>query len=426
MFTRFSKEFKITALNIIINNEDFSSNIEMIDKALFEDDEYTLNWFLKIKSFINKYGYINKNIFKQEYGDIVSSLYDGNNVSSSDYVKNNLKKFIFVNSLIGSVQKISDEIISEEFSNIDELKLLGEIDNARNHWIEDKSSGEIDYLSCAKDRLTKLSSITGVPTGITELDELLMGKGLCEGELGAILALTNTGKSGLLINLAYNAMMYGRKVLYVTLEMGNDYVAHRMDMRVNNMNNSEVFNNPEVILNKLNELKDLNNGKFYIKGFQSSKTTVRDIKNYIINKKRKGVEIDFLIVDYADLLTDGNNVSKKEESGYSKNILTYTDLRSLGNELCMPIWTASQSNRLGFQQDIVDMNNFADSFGKAFILDVCICIKPPNDTSRGNKTMTLYLAKNRNGKAGGKIEVFCDWDKMTVDDMNEYRKYHDN
>jgi replicative DNA helicase len=77
----------------------------------------------------------------------------------------------------------------------------------------------------------------------------------------------------------------------------------------------------------------------------------------------------------------------------------YEDLRNLAMEKCLPIWTASQSNRESANSDIVGLENMSESYGKAQVADVVISIsRKPSEKAEGFGR--LYVAKNRAGRDG--------------------------
>jgi hypothetical protein len=58
---------------------------------------------------------------------------------------------------------------------------------------------------------------TMVPTGYTSLDTIL-GGGLGYGEYGLLIGHSGAGKTALAVNLAYNAVLLGKKVIYFSME----------------------------------------------------------------------------------------------------------------------------------------------------------------------------------------------------------------
>ena len=61
----------------------------------------------------------------------------------------------------------------------------------------------------------KSLTVNTVPTGVSELDNYLRGRGLGEKELGVILAPTNRGKSMFLKSIAEYNMFKGRKRTHI-------------------------------------------------------------------------------------------------------------------------------------------------------------------------------------------------------------------
>jgi hypothetical protein len=83
----------------------------------------------------------------------------------------------------------------------------------------------------------------------------------------------------------------------------------------------------------------------------------------------------------------------------------------MAGELDIPIWTATQVNRAGLSQEVVDIEHMGDSLRKAQIADVVIGICRTRE-ERDKNEARLYLAKNRNGPTGPIIKIKTAYDKM--------------
>ena len=92
-------------------------------------------------------------------------------------------------------------------------------------------------------------------------------------------------------------------------------------------------------------------------GACASKTTM--LASEIFNKlAASGVNIDMVVVDYADILMPTGNFKEKRHA--LGNI--YEDLRGLAGELEIPIWTASQANRSALEEDVIGADKVAEDY----------------------------------------------------------------
>ena len=85
-----------------------------------------------------------------------------------------------------------------------------------------------------------------VPTGVFHLDKCI-GGGLKAGELGILLGLPKGFKSGTLLNFAYSALKIsnGLHVCYITLELDEELVGVRFDVRCAMMTKEQLLADPE-------------------------------------------------------------------------------------------------------------------------------------------------------------------------------------
>jgi len=83
----------------------------------------------------------------------------------------------------------------------------------------------------------------------------------------------------------------------------------------------------------------------------------------------------------------------------------YEDLRALAQELHVPIWTASQTNRAAIDEEIITLSSIAEAYAKAQVSDFIISLSRKM-ADKLNNTGRFYLAKNRNGVDGIVIPLY--------------------
>ena len=117
----------------------------------------------------------------------------------------------------------------------------------------------------------------------------------------------------------------------------------------------------------------------------------------------KGFSPGMLIIDYADIMRS----TRQYDSLRHELKLIYEELRSFSMEKRIPVWTASQSNREGSTQDVVDLNNMSEAYGKAMTADVVLSLsRRTHEKSSGEGR--LCVAKNRSGRDGLVYPVLID------------------
>ena len=98
--------------------------------------------------------------------------------------------------------------------------------------------------------------------------------------------------------------------------------------------------------------------------------------------------------------------------------LIYTELRNLAGELNIPVWTASQANKDSSKADVVGLENFGESYGKAQVADIVLSIsRKPMEKSEG--TGRIFVAKNRAGRDGLLFPINIDTAKSKFEILDE-------
>jgi len=257
-----------------------------------------------------------------------------------------------------------------------------------------------------KDALARFEIVNRAPisTGWDRMDEICKG-GLGKNELGVVIAPTGAGKSMVLVHLAAEALRQGKTVVYYTLELKDTVVGSRFDSCLTGVPLNEMRDRKEEILNKIEGIE----GSLIVKEYPTKSASVQTIKNHIEKLKKRGIEPDMVLVDYADLLrpvrTTGEKRHELEE--------TYENLRALAQIYEMPVWTASQTNRGGLNAEVITMEAISEAFNKCFVADFIFSLSRTVQDKQANKGR-LFIAKNRNGPDGMVFHSFVDWSDVTI------------
>jgi len=268
---------------------------------------------------------------------------------------------------------------------------------------EKKQSG-LDYEKDIDSTLD--DDIRNVIKIMEGIDEEIDG-GVAAGEFVVILAPTGGGKSMVLVAMAANALTQGKKVLYISLELGKKYIAKRFHACFNKINLKELKYFPDAIKEKTKEIFSIPNSKLKIEYFPTRRLTVPKLKSYIESLERtEGFKPDILFLDYADIMN---------ASGYDKEHrlalqILYQDLRGMSGELGIPCISASQTNRSSAKLERITIENVAESWAKLAEADLVLGIgrgetaekdqyNQPITLKQLNKATVGFL-KNRMGSDG--------------------------
>jgi replicative DNA helicase len=278
---------------------------------------------------------------------------------------------------------IMDSVNLLKIGNYDEIKT--KIDSAMKAGAdtdighEYKSQVALRYNEAARHTIT---------TGWDVVDDLMDG-GLAPGELGVVMAPAGIGKSWLLINIGANAIRNGKNVVHFTLELNENYVGQRYDSVITGISAQNLKNHQEDIEDKMSRI----DGELVIKYYPTKSVGAMALKAHIEKSSMLGKAPDLVIVDYADLL----KVSAKDKHEALEEL--YEELRGMAGEYKVPVWTATQAGRAALEDDIIEADKIAASYGKVMVSDFIMSLsRKVQDKLSG--TGRVHIVKNRFGPDG--------------------------
>ena len=358
--TQFGTIFQSKIIASLMGDIKFIQTIsDILESSMFDSDSN--KWLVKtIKDYYYKYKKqptlevlkfkiddIDNDILKSGVIDKLRQAW--NNVGSTDlefvqeqtldFCKNQTLK----NAILNSVELLENK-------NYDGIKSL--IDEAMKAGVT-RDLGH-DYISSLDLRLSKSARDT-IKTPWDAVNDIMDG-GLGAGELGVIVAAAGIGKSWTLQVLGANIIKLGKTVVHYTLELNENYVGLRYDSIFSGITTANIKYYKDDVTKKISKL----NGKLLIKYFPTKAASVQTLSAHLKQIELSGVNIDMVIVDYADILMPTGFFKEKRHA--LGNI--YEDLRGLAGEMGVPIWTASQANRCHILTDGVETENGKIEIGK--------------------------------------------------------------
>jgi len=298
-----------------------------------------------------------------------------------EFVKNEILKFCKNQEI---KRAIMDSVGLLKLGSYDEIK--SKMDSAMKAGADTDIGHE--YKKDVVARYTESARNT-ISTGWDVIDDLMDG-GLAPGELGVVMAPAGIGKSWMLINIGANAVRTGKTVIHYTLELNDNYVGQRYDSVVTGIAAQNLKNHTDEIEEKLDTLK----GELIIKYYPTKSTGVMGIKAHIEKTIMLGNTPDLIVVDYGDLL----KVNTKKDKHEALEEL-YEEMRGMAGEYNVPVWTASQAGRSALEDDVIEADKIASSYGKVMVADFLMSLSRKvedklSGTGRG------HVIKNRFGPDG--------------------------
>ena len=391
---------------------DSEANEWLVTKTLSHFDTYsklpTLDVF---KTEVDK---VERDVLKQSVVDNLKQAWNLLESEDLEYVKEKTLEFCknqtFKNAILESVGLLEEGKFDVIKSKIDSAMKAGQ-DTDIGH--EYKESIVERYESTIRDV---------IPTGWDVINELVDG-GFGKGELVIFAAPPGIGKSWALINTGMAAVKAGKTVVHYTLELNEGYVGQRYDAVLTGIAVPNLKYSLDDVKSQVGNL----HGELIIKCWPTKSAGLNTIRASLDKLKLQGKNPDVIIVDYADLLK-GN--SRKERHEELEELVE--GLRGIAGEYECPLFTASQINRSGADDDVITGTKIAGSFSKLMTADFVVSLSRKIEDKLAG-TGRWHVIKNRFGPDGmtlpskanmsnGRIQIFSDDSidgKKTQQDMSK-------
>lgn len=281
----------------------------------------------------------------------------------------------------------------------------------------DKSVGH-DYINEADNRWEFYNrKELKIPSGLEHLDYILRG-GFPSKTLGVIMAGTGVGKSLFMCAMTANLVETGHNVLYITMEMAEEKIAQRIDQNLLNLSGEEL----EVVakdsfLKRFNNLKMKTKGQLVVKEYPTKSAHVGHFRALLKElKMKKNFIPDLICIDYLNICASMN--TGKSASSYEQIKSTAEELRALAMEFDVPVLTATQTNRQGFNDADVEITSVSESFGLPMTADYFFAMTT-TDKLREEGLIRFTQLKNRYGDPSDRRNwlLNVNYVKMRVTDM---------
>ena len=189
------------------------------------------------------------------------------------------------------------------------------------------------------------------------------------------------------------------------MELQDTVGGNRYDSCISGVPLSDLFSSKNQVLLSIKDVP----GQLIIKEYPTKSASTETIKQHIERLKKKGIDPDMIIVDYADLLRPTRTSAEKRYDLES----TYEEMRAIAQIYKCPVWTASQTNRSGLNAEVITMEAISEAFNKCFVADFICSLSRTVQDKQANKGR-IFVAKNRNGPDGLIFPVFVDWSNVNI------------
>ena len=259
-----------------------------------------------------------------------------------------------------------------------------------------------------------------IPFDLDFFNKITKG-GLPNKTLNIALAGTGVGKSLFMCHVAASALLQGKNVLYITLEMAEEKIAERIDANLLNIPIQKLTDLPKAMFDKkIKTLSKKTQGKLIIKEYPTASAHVGHFKSLVSDLAlKRSIKPDIIFVDYLNIC------ASQRYKGSIVNSYTYVkaiaeELRGFACECNVPIISATQTTRAGYGSSDVDLTDTSESFGLPATADLMFALISTEELEGMNQIMVKQLKNRYNDLSRNKR--FCvgiDRSKMKLYDVEE-------
>ena len=246
--------------------------------------------------------------------------------------------------------------------------------------------------------------------------------GLSNKSLNICLAGTGVGKSLFMCHVGASALNLGKNVLYITMEMSEERIAERIDANLLDVPIDQIEHmSKEMFSNAVNRLKTKTNGKLIVKEYPTGSANANHFRALLNELKlKKGFEPDIIMIDYLNICA-----SARMKMGGSVNSYAYIkaiaeELRGLAVEFDLPIVSATQTTRTGFNSSDPGLEDTSESFGLPATADLMFALVSTEELEQQGQLMVKQLKNRYNDPNKNKrFLIGIDRSKMRLYDVDD-------
>ena len=261
-----------------------------------------------------------------------------------------------------------------------------------------------------------------IPFDLDYFNKITKG-GVPNKTLNIALAGTGVGKSLFMCHVAASALVDGKNVLYITMEMAEERIAERIDANLLNVPIDQLENmSKDMFTQKVYNLAKKTAGKLIVKEYPTGSAHAGHFRGLLNELKlKKEFQPDIIFIDYLNICAS----SRMKAMGGAINSYTYIkaiaeELRGLAVEYDLPIFSATQTTRSGYSNSDVGLEDTSESFGLPATADLMFALISTEELEQMNQMMVKQLKNRYNDPTHHKRFVIgVDRSKMRLFDVDE-------
>ena len=422
-----------TIISNLLFNEEFSRKVFPYIKDEYFDENTHKKIFSTYSEYVEKYKEppsiealkisidnrkdLNEDAYKEVCKSIDELTIDNN--TNQEWLLSQTEKFCQDKDLYNSIRK-AILILDGQDKDYDKgalPKLLSDslgisFDSSVGHDFLEDFDDRYDYYHRKEERLS---------FDIDIFNKITKG-GLPRKSMTVLLATTGGGKSLIKCHLAATSLMFGRNVLYITMELPEEEVARRIDANLLDTRLDDLLVLPkEVYQSRVNKIKSKTPGKLIIKEYPTGSAHSGHFR-HLLNELRlkKNFTPDIIFIDYLNICASSRVKGAASANSYTLVKSIAEEVRGLAMEFGVAIVTSSQFNRSAYDSSDVDLSNTSESMGITHTADAIFGLIS-NEELEERKQLMIKQLKNRWGDLSyyKRFMVGIDRAKMKIFNLEE-------
>lgn len=391
----------------LINREDYGRKVIPFLKSDYFQDRVDRTVFELIESYVLKYNKFpteealfidldSKSGLDQDLHSSVKETIDNLNFDPKtdiDWLLEKTEKFCqekaVYNGIMKSIQILDNKdqkLTKESIPQILQDALAVNFDTNIGHNFLDDAAARYEFYHRKELK---------IPFNL-EYFNLITKGGLSKKTLNVALASTGVGKSLFMCHCAAGNLLDGKNVLYITLEMAEERIAERIDANLLDLTIDELATIPfDAFEKKIFKVKTKTTGNLIIKEYPTSSAGSANFRHLLNELKlKKNFIPDIIYIDYLNICASSRIKFTASVNSYTYVKAIAEELRGLAVEFNVPIVSATQTNRSGYNNSDIDLTDTSESIGLPATVDFMFALITSEELESLNQLMVKQL-KNR-------------------------------
>jgi replicative DNA helicase len=262
---------------------------------------------------------------------------------------------------------------------------------------------------------------THIPFDIDYLNKITQG-GVYRKTITILMAGSGVGKSICLCHMAAANLAAGLNVLYISCELSELRLAERIEMNLMDISDHDLSKlSREAYERKVQIMKSRYKGKLIFKEYPNSTAGTAHFRHLLAElKTMKNFVPDVIYIDYLNIMVSSKMKMTSNMNSYTWVKSITEEVRALAVDLNVPIFTATQVNRAGYDNGDLDATNTSESMGLVHTADLFLALHANDDMKRDKQIMVKQLKNRyRDENKDNKFLIGMDKDRMRLFNLED-------